>query len=260
MHADRSLYNYRRFTKPETPTSSTHEPEWLAPYSVITGIVGNAPAPTEGEEIFQALAKAERPLRLKTQEREYQEDSGNHALRLINLGVRQLQNGNFPAAFRSLMDAIDLDGTLAPAHNNLGLMYLEIGDMGRAVQHFTQAISSQKAIDVAYGNRGLAFLEMGRFTESCQDLSTALEMDPADPMHHNNMGLLCLELNSPDTALVCFDRAVELSVRLRVEAPVYYNNRGLAHELLGDTSHADRDFLMAARLAEQQLDTGLDPA
>lgn len=195
MPKDRSVYRYQRLTKPETHPPEDQDRKWLTSYSVIQELTGHPPAPGEREEIFQILAKAERLLYLQTEEREYQVNRNNPALRLNNLGVRQLQNGNFPAAFRSLMDAIDLDKTLALAYNNLGLMYLEIGDLDQAIEHFDQAIGIQENLDIAHGNRGLALLESGRFRDSYDNLRRALDMAPGDPMHHNNLGLLCLELN-----------------------------------------------------------------
>ena len=142
----------------------------------------------EQEAILLKLAGAERGLGIieQTAQREYFVTGDNVALRLNDLGLRNLENGNLAKAFRNFKQAIDRDPDLSLAHNNIGLLYLEIGEHQRAQQHFDRAIELDDELDVAYSNRGLLWIELGEYKNAYDDLEFAIDLDPEDPMHHNN--------------------------------------------------------------------------
>ena len=254
MPKDRSTYKYRRLTLPQHWPGHNSGSESLTFDPAFSALTKPPLDQATSATIFQALAKAERPLYLQVQLQEHPAETGNAALHLNNLGVKQLQDGDFAAAFRSLLDAIDQDDAPALPYNNIGLMYLEIGDLERAIQHFNTAILIREDLDLAYGNRGLALLELGNYPASYQDLTTAWSLNPRHPMHHNNLGLLCLELNHPRQALQYFDQAIRLAEVMHLEDPIYYNNRGIAHDLIGEPAQANTDFLKAAQLASHRLE------
>jgi tetratricopeptide (TPR) repeat protein len=197
--------------------------------------------------------------------REYDSNSNSTALRLNNLGLRQLDSGDIQGAFRSLMDAIDHDPSLALANNNLGLLYLEIGDPERAIDWLRKATKEQEDLDIAYGNLGLAYLELAylqpypgnRHHHCYENLRRARDIDPGEPMHHNNMGILFLELGDPQDALDCFQQAVATAQERDQVIPMYYENRGIAREAMGDRESAGKDFLLALSLGEAQLEASL---
>ena len=266
MTIDRGFYKYGRLQKTGShrhPVDSTSYP--YAYDADITSLLGRTPTPEDRERLYPLLAKAGRALCLQTEPREYESDGNSTALRLNNLGLRQLDSGDIQGAFRSLMDALDHDPSLALANNNLGLLYLEIGDPERAIDWLRKATREQEDLDIAYGNLGLAYLELayreaypgGHHQHSYENLKRALDIDPGEPMHHNNLGILFLELGDPRNALKCFQQAVETAEQRQRGIPMYYENRGIAFEAVGDRESAGRDFLLALRLAEEQMEANM---
>ena len=266
MTIDRGFYKYGRLQKTGSnrpPVASTSYPYEY--YEDITSLLGRAPTPEDRERLYPLLAKAGRALCLQREPGEYESDSNSTALRLNNLGLRQLDSGDIQGAFRSLMDALDHDPSLALANNNLGLLYLEIGDPERAIGWLRKATREQEDLDIAYGNLGLAYLELAyreaypgsHHQHSYENLKRALDIDPGEPMHHNNLGILFLELGDPWDALKCFRQAVETAEQRERGIPMYYENRGVAFEAIGDRENAGRDFLLALHLAEEQMEASM---
>ena len=273
MKIDRGLYKYGRLQKardsgyPSPGTSGQFAYE-----KNIKSLLGRTPTVEDMERRYPVLAKAERALCLQTETREHETGGDSTALRLNNLGLRQLDSGDVQGAFRSLMDALDHDCGLALAHNNLGLLYLEIGDPSRAIDCLSHATDIQENLDIAYGNMGLAYMELGyqelgyqenwgsSYGLSYEHLKRALEIDPGEPMHHNNLGILFLELGDPRTGLECFEKAVEAAAARKQENPMYYQNRGIAHEASGDWESANLDFLQASSLADTQMEENMRSA
>jgi Tfp pilus assembly protein PilF len=269
MKIDRGLYKYGRLQKardsryPSPGTSGQFAYE-----KNIKSLLGRTPTVEDMERRYPLLAKAERALCLQTETREHETGDNSTALRLNNLGLRQLDSGDIQGAFRSLMDALDHDHGLALAHNNLGLLYLEIGDPSKAIECLRRATHIQANLDVAHGNMGLAYMELGyRQSQrasyqqhSYENLKKALDIDPGEPMHHNNLGILFLELGDPRTGLECFEKAVEAAAARKQENPMYYQNRGIAHEASGDWESANLDFLQASSLADTQMEENMRSA
>ena len=273
MRIDRGLYKYGRLQKARD--SGYSGPRTSGPFAFeenIMPLLGRKPTVEDMERLYPVLAKAERALCLQTEIREYEQGDNSTALRLNNLGLRQLDSGDVQGAFRSLMDALDHDHDhdpgLALAHNNLGLLYLEIGDPSRAIDCLRHATDIQEDLDAAYGNMGLAYMELGyRQSQrasyqqhSYENLKKALDIDPGEPMHHNNLGILFLELGDPRTGLECFEKAVETAAARKQENPMYYQNRGIAHEASGNWESANLDFRRASSLADTQMEENMRSA
>ena len=264
---DRGFYKYGRLQKTGSnrhPGDSTSHP-YASDVPPIMCLLERTPTPEDREKLYPLLAKAGRALCLQMEPREYETDGNSTALRLNNLGLRQLDSGDVQGAFRSLMDALDHDPSLALANNNLGLLYLEIGDPERAIYWLRKATEEQEDLDIAYGNLGLAYLELG-YRQAClgdyrqqsyKNLKRALDIDPGEPMHHNNLGILFLELGEPQAALECFKQAVKTANLRERGMPMYYENRGIAFEAVGDRENAKKDFLLALRLAEKQMEASM---
>ena len=266
MKIDRGLYKYGRLQKArDSRHPSPGTSRQFAYEENIKSLLGQTTTIEDMERRYPVLAKAERALCLQTEIREYETGDNSTALRLNNLGLRQLDSGDVQGAFRSLMDALDHDRGLALTYNNLGLLYLEIGDPSKAIDHLSHATDIQENLDIAYGNMGLAYLELGYRQaqrasyqqHSYEHLKRALDIDPGEPMHHNNLGILFLELGDPQTALECFGKAVEAAAARKQENPMYYQNHGIAHEASGDWESANRDFLRASSLADRQMEENM---
>ena len=202
----------------------------------------------ERERRLTKLARLERAVRVHHIPPGY-----NPALERNDLGLRYLDMGDIPRAFRQLRGAVSQDPTMAMLHNNIGAMYLEIGDLERAGHYLSQAVLHQEDLDTAYGNRALVHIEQGQYLEAYQDLAVAIRLAPGDPAHHNNMGVLSLEAGFPETALACFISAIQLDPT----SPMYHSNLGFAHRESGNPAEATRYFQSADRMAEEQLQEAL---
>ena len=248
-------YNYRRFLKTQEggrgigPASGS--------VSMRPGrdddtrqLVRRRLTPDERERMLLKMAKAERALCLERQpRRERLVMADNVALRRNELGMKYLEQGDYPKAFRNFSEAIARDPGLVLAYNNIGLLYLEIGDLEQAEYHFAAAIDLEPDFDPAYSNRGLMFIELGEYAAAYDDFAKAIELAPDEPLHYNNAGVLFLELDKPSIARDYFIPAIELDPR----NPTFYNNRGMAHSELGYDIEAREDFIKAIELDEEQF-------
>ena len=116
------------------------------------------------EKRLLQLGKAERALRyLPAETRHYAVGGNALALRRNELGLKYLEMGDLPRAFRSFTEAIAQDPGLELAYNNIGMLYLEIGDLERAEHHFAQALQINEGLDIAHGNYGLVKTEKGEY-------------------------------------------------------------------------------------------------
>ena len=211
--------------------------------------------PDERERMLLKMVKAERGLYLEQPtRREYEIVADRVALRRNELGMKYLESGDYPKAFRNFAEAIAREPNLALAHNNLGLLYLEIGDLERARYYLTKAIELEPGLDIAYGNRALMFVEQGEYLDAYDDLEKAIELDPDEPLHRGSAGVLFLETGHAESALDCFEQAIELDPH----NAMHYHNRGIAYEELGCEEEARADFMQAIELEEAEFEAGME--
>ena len=259
IHAD---YAYRHATKTRRgETRRTNRPS-VWPRVSRHPRPGQAQARQRDEEkrrhTLRQLASAERGLHFLAYaaQREYGTDGDNVAVRLNDLGVRNIERGQLVRAFRNFKEAIDRDPGLDLAHNNIGLLYLEIGDHERADHHLTLAIAKEGNLDAALSNRALLWIELEEYDKAYDDLVAAIELDRTEPMHYNNMGVLFLEGEEPEAALDCFDAAIELDP----DNPMHHHNRGMAHQQMGNLTQANEAFNTATELAGEELEASVEEA
>ena len=255
LHAD---YAYRHSTKPKRqkihPQDSGHQ-------RARPGLPNNPSLMDTGQKDEEErrhtllhLAKAERGLHLLDHSTFKRDTTANNvALRVNELGVKNVRQGNLVRAFRNFLEAINRDPALDLAHNNIGLLYLEIGDHERADLNLSKAIAQEGNLDVAYSNRALLSIELGEYAKAYEDLEKALGIDPDEPMHYNNMGVLFLECGDPQTALQCFQAAADLD---RAN-PMHYNNIGMAYQETGDWTTANQAFQRAMELSDRELEASM---
>ena len=257
MQRVHEAYNYRRFAKvPEPPPGrriTSHEFEMETSWSHFQPEKAwELLTQEQREKRLYDMSKAERALRfLPAQRREYLYQGNSIALRRNELGLKYLEMGDLPRAFRNFAEAIGQDSELALPYNNIGMLYLEIGDLERAEYHFNKALEINEQLDIAYSNRGLVHMEKGEYEDAYHDFGAAILLDPTDPLHQNNMGILFLEVGFVQEALECLARAISLDP----ENPMYLNNRGIAHREMGNLTEADCDFAQAIALEEKQFES-----
>jgi len=95
------------------------------------------------------------------------------ALGFVSLGQVYMERGDFGGAIQPLKHALELDASVAPAHQLLGYALLAQGYAAEAIPHLETAHET--------GALGIAQLETGRFVEAITNLQAALQKRPNDP-------------------------------------------------------------------------------
>ena len=91
----------------------------------------------------------------------------------VSLGQAYMERGDYGVAIQPLKHALELDGSLASAHQLLGYALLSQGYAAEAIPHLETARES--------GALGIAQLETGHFADAITNLNAALQKRPNDP-------------------------------------------------------------------------------
>jgi tetratricopeptide (TPR) repeat protein len=102
------------------------------------------------------------------------------AIRLYNEGVALMREKHYAAAQEKFEQALDLDETLAEAHNNLAFSLRQQGthNFAQSLQHYNRALELQPDLARAYMYRGVLFTQMGDMTRARTDHAQLLRLDP----------------------------------------------------------------------------------
>ncbi len=123
------------------------------------------------------------------------------AMGFVSLGQASMERGNFGDAIAPLKHALELDSSLAAAHQLLGYALLAQGYAAEAIPHLEAAHES--------GALGIAQLEVGRFAEAIPNLQAALQKRPNDPdlLYYLGRASGLLSKQSIDTLLAGYPHA-----------------------------------------------------
>jgi tetratricopeptide (TPR) repeat protein len=99
------------------------------------------------------------------------------------------------------MASLEINPSLATAHNNLGLARRETGDYMQAITDFSRAIKLVPNYVAALNHRGETLMIEHRYAEAVRDFSDALAIDPEDTAAARNLaianGLLSVDGDPP---------------------------------------------------------------
>lgn len=95
--------------------------------------------------------------------------------------------------------------------NNLGLAYALSGNYDSAIDAYEQAVAAGSHSPKLYNNLGIAYVQRRRYVDALNTFKKATD----EPRAYNNLGVALLGIGSSKKAIVCFERAIELS-------PQYY--------------------------------------
>lgn len=95
--------------------------------------------------------------------------------------------------------------------NNLGLAYALSGNYDSAIDAYEQAIAAGSNSSKLYNNLGIAYVQRRRYIDAFNTFKKGTD----EPRAYNNLGVALLGVGSARKAIVCFEKAVELS-------PQYY--------------------------------------
>lgn len=102
------------------------------------------------------------------------------AVRAYNEGVRLLLARDFAGAQSQFEQALQLDESLAEAHNNLAYSLRMQGKhhFERSLRHYNRAIELKPSLAQAYMYRGVLFTQMGDLARARADHARLLTLDP----------------------------------------------------------------------------------
>ncbi|MBU7584636.1 MAG: tetratricopeptide repeat protein [Nostoc sp. TH1S01] len=166
----------------------------------------------------------------------------------VNLGVLQMQQGNYEAAIVHFNQAIAQKGKNAVAYSNRCLAYLHLQDYYQAIADCTQAINFSPNNVEAYLNRGLAYYRQGNYISAVEDDNLAIAHKPQDFRAYYNRGVAHNALGDHTSAITDFNLALtQIPAVAKILFADIYNDRGLAHFQLHNLGAAMQDFNLAIR-------------
>lgn len=101
------------------------------------------------------------------------------AVRTYNEGVTMLLRRDYGGAQQHFEKALQLEDTLAEAHNNLAYSLRMQGSQhfDRSLRHYNRAIELKPNLAQAYMYRGVLFTQLGDFARAAADHATLLKLD-----------------------------------------------------------------------------------
>jgi Tfp pilus assembly protein PilF len=160
------------------------------------------------------------------------------------LGVAYLQENNPEAAVATLRESVKLDPRNWHAHNALAMAYAAKGSPELAEAEFKAGLRINPDEGELLLNYGAFLVTMRRPAEAVPVFEHALEdLDYRNPaMVLSNLSRAHLDAGAPDRALARADEALRRAPKM---CPARFH-RGLAHEALGKTDAALRDYAVLA--------------
>lgn len=95
--------------------------------------------------------------------------------------------------------------------NNLGLAYALSGNYESAIDAYEQAIAAGSTSPKLFNNLGIAYAQRRRYVDALNTFKKGTD----EPRAYNNLGVALLGVGNTKKAVVCFEKAIELS-------PQYY--------------------------------------
>ena len=123
----------------------------------------------------------------------------------------------------------------------IGVNNIQLGNYQQAIKYFTQAIESNSNYTVAYGNRCLAYLQLEEYHNAVADCTVALNFAPNNIEAYLNRGLAEYRLGNYPAAILDHNRVIKLKPH---DFRAYYN-RGIANAALGNHESAIQDYNLA---------------
>jgi tetratricopeptide (TPR) repeat protein len=189
-----------------------------------------------------------------------------------SLGQACMERGDFGAAVQPLKHALELDASLAPAHQLLGYALLAQGYAAEAIPHLETAHET--------GALGIARLETGHFAEAISNLQAALQKRPNDPdlLYYLGRASGLLSKQSIDTLLAAYpdsarahqslaenlfvlrradeaQKEYEQALKLRPDTPHLHLELGEVFALASRWLEAEEQFRAEAKLQPGNAET-----
>jgi TolB-like protein/lipoprotein NlpI len=155
-----------------------------------------------------------------------------------------------PRARAAARKAVELDDTLAEAHNSLASVFFVDFENAQSVKEYERAIALNPNYATAHEWFGAnVLLALGRFDQAISELKRALELDPVSPIVSADLGAAYNLARRYDEAIAQLHDTLEMD-------PGFYFARwqlGLALELKGAISEAIAEYRKAFELNDDPM-------
>ncbi len=166
---------------------------------------------------------------------------------IYDLGIRQLQSGEYVQARHSLERAVALDPNQAIYRNALGLANLHLGRLQDAVDSFREALRLNPQFPDAYNNLGVALAQSGKPEEALGTFRTALSFPSynSPEIVYQNMGETYYKLGRYSEV----EESLKAALRLNATVATTYYSLGLVNEKQSHRLEALKAYREALKLA-----------
>ena len=135
------------------------------------------------------------------------------AVAIFQRACRQQIDGHHADALASYEQALELDDTLAEAHNNLASLLLLTHRPLEAIPHLERAIELKPRLKESWNCLGAAQQAVGLLDEALASFRRAVEIGPDYAAAHCNLGKALREAGDLAEAKVAYEKAVALEPR-----------------------------------------------
>lgn len=132
------------------------------------------------------------------------------SVRLTNMGMKALGNGNLGEARLRFDEAITLHEENANAHYGLGVVLVELDKAERGRKHLAEAVRLKPALTEAMYQLGALAVAEGKLDEAAQQLRQVLEQDAEHSAAHHLMAQIHEKKNQLSEADQAYRRSIVL--------------------------------------------------
>lgn len=132
---------------------------------------------------------------------------------IYNLGVVQLQAGNFLVAIKLLEKVAKEHPSYVGVHFNLGCAYHSATQYESAIDRFKRSISGDSTHAPAYFLLGDAYKATGKIDDAFRSYRSAISIDANSADAYNRLGMLFKDQGDLKQAVECYRQAISLNDR-----------------------------------------------
>uniref|UniRef100_A0A8J7AEU0 CHAT domain-containing protein n=1 Tax=Desmonostoc muscorum LEGE 12446 TaxID=1828758 RepID=A0A8J7AEU0_DESMC len=194
----------------------------------------------------------------------------DEALRLNELGLQQLNKGQFREALKTFEQALAIfqqigdtagEGTIL---NNIGVLYRNLGQYAKALEFYQQALAIRKQTSNTAGegntlnNIGAVYRNLGQYAKALEFYQQALAIakqignTAGEGATLNNIGVVYSNLGQYAKALEFYQQALAIRKQIGDTAGEgnTLNNIGLVYDNLGQYADAEKTLFAAIEVLE----------
>jgi len=225
-----------------------------AKYKALLATAGNPQqAASWTAKANQALASGNASDAAESYRKALQSDPQNPQLH-FNLSLALDRLGDRKGERAELQKAVQLDASLAPAHNQLGLMALEDHHQPEAEKEFKLALQINPVYAEAQNNLGILYNQQEKHSEAAALFQRAIENDPKYSRAYVNLGLT-LAMNGDYAGA---ERNFQSAIRTDPQNAGAYSALGMLQTKTGRGTDATGSFRKAVDLQPGSADAHLN--